>query len=181
MLRTIMTSVVGLFGLVSLCAADTTVIPLVSFDAATPSGYTMLVRKERSILARVETNAAREQQQVWWLVFNNPEACADRPCKVQDIYRKETRADLIPVDEDQRARSAAGDMCLQTGPHSNSLMPRFGMPASGLVDVSTAEVQLLVASASEHMESWVRRATSDLMRSCAECNQVKVAIHTPRS
>ncbi|NNF50798.1 MAG: hypothetical protein HKN59_00020 [Gammaproteobacteria bacterium] len=181
MLRAIFTTVVGCAALISLCeAADTTVKPLVSFDASRAAGYTLLVRKESSILARVESEASRNDEQVWWLVFNNPSECASSPCSLQDIYRKETRADLIPVDHEQRIRSKAGDMCLTAGSQAGSLMPRFGMSSSGLVDVAKAEVQLLVADAGEHMESWVRRASSDVMQGCASCNQVKVAVHTPR-
>ncbi len=181
MLRVITTTVFGVLGLISIAAAgDMTVKPLVSFDAAMPAGYTMLVRKDNSILARVDSANPGRDEQVWWLVFNNPDACAARPCTLQDIYRKDALADLIPVDVEQRARSKAGDMCLQTGQQANSLMPRFGMPANGLTDISAAEVQLLVAGANEHMESWVRRASSDLMRDCSTCNKVKVAIHAPR-
>lgn len=183
MLRAKIILFMGCIGLTSMCAAaDTTVQALVSVDAAVQSGYTMLVRKENSILARVDSGSPRSDEQVWWLVFNNPEACAARPCSLDDIYRRETRADLIPADEKQRAHSETGDMCLQAGQGSRSLMPRFGMPANGLTDVASAEIQLLVAGVDEHMEAWVRRATSDLMRSCAgaSCDSIKVAVHTPR-
>lgn len=182
MLRAIITTVVGCAALISVSeAADTTVKPLVSYDASRAAGYTLLVRKDDSVLARVESESSPDSEQVWWLVFNNPSECASRPCTVKDIYRKETRADLIPVDPEQRASSAAGDMCLKAGYRSGSLMPRFGMSSSGLVDVAEAEVQLLVANAGEHMESWVRRASSDVMQGCIDCNQVKVAVHAPRS
>lgn len=170
-------------GLASVCsAADTTVTPLTRVDDQRPGGYSMLVRKESSILARVDTGSPLKGEQVWWLVFNNPEACSTRPCSLRDIYRKDTRADLIPADEEQRARSAAGNMCLTAGAASESLMPRFGMPANGLIDANTAEVQLLVAEAARQVEAWVRRMSSDSLSDCAggSCGKVMIAVHTPR-
>lgn len=164
-------------------AAETTVTPLKRLDTAQLGGYSMLVRKDQSMLARIDDGQVRSNQKVWWLVFNNPEACASSPCSVRDIYRKETRADLIPADEEQRAASATGDMCLQAGASHKSLMPRFGMPASGLVDTANAEVQLIVSDAASDMESWVRRMSSDVMAGCdsGSCTELLVAVHTPAS
>ncbi len=170
-------------GLASICsAADTTVKPLTRVDDQRLAGYSMLVRKESSILARVDTGRPTSGEQVWWLVFNNPEACATRPCSVQDIYSKDTRADLIPADQEQRGRSHSGNICLTAGERSKSLMPRFGMPANGLIDAGAAEVQLLVGEAAREMESWVRRMSSDSMSDCASgsCGPVMIAVHTPR-
>ncbi len=179
----IMLTATGL-GMSSVCgAADMTVQPLKRVDDASTAGYSMLVRKDQSILARVATGGSAVDEQVWWLVFNNPEACASRPCTVKDIYRSDTRADLIPVDQEQRHASATGDICLPAGKGDRSLMPRFGLPASGLVNASEAEVQLVVAAAANEFESWVRRMGSDFYADCkgSGCNPVMIAVHTPRS
>lgn len=184
MLRKLSLLIIASWGLTTVSGAtEMTVKPLKRLDTAQLGGYSMLVRKDQSVLARIDNGQVNSDQRVWWLVFNNPEACASRPCAVRDIYRKETRADLIPADEEQRAASATGDMCLQAGTTQKSLMPRFGMPASGLVDTASAEVQLIVGDAANDMESWIRRMSSSVMAGCdgGNCTELLVAIHTPAS
>lgn len=164
-------------------AAEMTVKQLRHLDTQQLGGYSMLVRKDQSMLARVDSGQGSGEQQVWWLVFNNPDACASRPCSISDIYRKETLADLIAADEEQRTSSATGDMCLKAGAARRSLMPRFGMPANGVVDIATAEVQLLVADSANDMESWIRRMSSDNHAGCGagNCAKMLVAVHAPSS
>lgn len=183
MLRKMSVLALAAFSIGSVAAADLTVKPLQRLDTAELSGYSMLVRKDESVLARVDTGEGTSEQRVWWLVFNNPDACASRPCTVRDIYRKDTRADLIPADEEQRSKSAQGDICLKAGSGNRSMMPRFGMPASGLADIGVAEVQLIVAEGGREIESWIRRMSSDTQAGCAagSCGDLMIAVHAPAS
>ena len=48
--------------------AETTVQPLRNVDSLEASGYSMLVRKEDSLLTRVESSQPASEREIWWLV-----------------------------------------------------------------------------------------------------------------
>ncbi len=169
-------------GLSSLAdAADMTVQPLKSLETSQAEGYSMLVRKETSLLTRIQTRLEVNQREVWWLVFNNPSACAARPCQLQDIYNLDTRADLIRARENEAGADGAGNICLTAGKGGRSLMPDLGLAAAGLAEIRAAEVQVIVTDSVPGLKSLITRRNAGFTSNCAggECSALLVAVHAP--
>jgi len=164
-------------------AADLTVQPLRNSESSQIEGYSMLVRKDESLLTRIESSLAPTDREVWWLVFNNPSACATRPCKLTDIYRTDTGADLIRARDEAAGKDGSGNICLSMGSGGSSMMPDLGLGAAGLANVHAAEVQVIVTSSSPGLRSLISRRNGGFAGNCGggQCSALLVAVHVPRS
>jgi hypothetical protein len=132
---------------------------VVSF--ANPSvsvGYSTLKRDERGVQFWLRTSeiTPRHAVTIWWVVFNNPEACAANPCDEPDLFNPAVEADVLyaagSIVNANGESAFAGR--LQEGRTHGSIADVFGLPAaSGLHDAGKAEVHLVVRSHGEYTSS----------------------------
>jgi hypothetical protein len=121
-----------------------------TWDFSTVVGQSRVVRTADGLNVSMQTSTLPPGQAVtlWIGVFNNPSACAMRPCGADDIGNPAVQADFLwatghVVGESGRAGLAGR---LPVGDASASLFNELGVPeaAVGLTNPWTAEVQLLV-------------------------------------
>lgn len=83
---------------------------------------------------------------VWWVIFNNPEACATVPCGLDDLFNPAVEAACLAADgaiAGGNGRVSFQDR-LSIGEVRDSCLPHFGGVDHGLIDPQGAEVHLMV-------------------------------------
>jgi hypothetical protein len=172
-------------------------------------GFSMTSRNEDGITTRVRTAATPGHAvTVWYVVFNNPEACLDGACSGFDLFIDGDMANGFNLDQINATRAsvvyggdgdvvnAGGRLALDaslgvgevpTGsvpvaigdPADGALVPG---PVTGLEDAQTAEVHVVVQ---DHGQAQTDAALleSQLSGFMTECNpacvDVQFAIHLP--
>jgi hypothetical protein len=167
---------------------------VISIADAFRVGSSKLGRDTQRVGMTLETSGLPDGHAVtiWWIVFNNPEACATTPCDEPDLFNPEVEADVL---------YAAGAVT-QTGrgyfrgrltenDRSGSIAHVFEMPAaSGLHNAETAEVHLIVRSHGPVIPEVLERQLNsyeggcntelpvgEIPRAVGECADVEFAVH----
>jgi hypothetical protein len=164
-------------------------------------GTSTLVRTDHGVSATVETSALAPGDVVtlWWIVFNNPEACenpfAGSPCGPPDVLNPETQASLLPaagriVDEDGTAGYGAH---LRVGDTSRALL------GPGLLDAREALVILVLKTHGPKIPELTSEMLSTFAAGCQnqddvppgtppdlvgtpgpnECAEIQFTVHSP--
>jgi hypothetical protein len=189
-------------------SAHRTEAAVVAFaDPETPVGTSTLTRHDDKITMkfRADATAPREAFTIWWVVFNNPEACSD-PCGADDIF-----VDGNPAGELNEAQIEAADIvaAYATGKVSNpkgrvtftASLGEHEAPGSreiifgdevALKDASAAEVHLVARSHGPAIPGKVDEQTGSFAGACevflnqpdtatenGECADELFAVHQP--
>jgi hypothetical protein len=123
-----------------------------TWDSVTVVGRSALVRNEKGVAATFETSNLPPGRAVtlWFGVFNNPAACATRPCTPADAGNPDVQGDFLWGAGHIVGASGKGAFAgrLAVGDASGSAFIEFGMPqaAVGLLDPWNAEIILLLHS-----------------------------------
>ena len=124
-----------------------------TWDPTTPIGTSTLVRTDAGLSATIQSSGIPAGQAVtlWFIVFNNPSACAGDPCSIVDlIFNPAAEGDFLvgggKVTGDSARVNLGGS--LQVGDSSGSGFIEIGMPgrAIGLTNPRGAEVHLALHS-----------------------------------
>jgi hypothetical protein len=122
------------------------------WDPSLVTGHSTLLRTDTGISAVLHTSELQpgHAMTLWFIVFNNPDACATSPCSAADLFNPVVQGDFL---------LAAGNIVggngqavygghLQVGDIRGSGMIEIGHPelAVGLLNPFGAEIQLAVHS-----------------------------------
>lgn len=132
--------------------------------------YSVLVRNEDEISMMFHTAelAPGDAVTVWWVIFNNPAACADSPCTSSDLPQNdgnpEAQAAMIYADggvigDDGRASFTAR---LDVGDNENA----YAFETDGLTDLENAEVHLVIRTHGEALEDMLAAQITTLNGGC---------------
>jgi hypothetical protein len=195
----------------STAAAQPDKQDLYSFETGAPikGGFSMLTRDGDSIATKIRTSATPGHAvTVWYVVFNNPDACLDGACSAYDLFVDgdmangfnhtqidATRASVVyggDGDVVNPGGRLALDAALSVGevptgsvpiaigdPADGALVPG---PVTGLEDARTAEIHVVLQ---DHGEAHTDQALleSQLTGFMTECNpdcvDVQFAVHLP--
>jgi hypothetical protein len=176
-------------------------------DPETPVGTSTLKRRDDRISMTFRTDATTPQEAftIWWVVFNNPEACSD-PCGADDIF-----VDGDPAGELNEAQIEAADIvaAYATGNVSNrkgrvkftASLDEYEAPGTreiifgddvALKSASVAEVHLVARSHGPAVAGKVDEQTGSFAGACevflnppdtaneiGECADELFAVHQP--
>jgi len=124
-----------------------------TWDPTTPVGTSTLVRTDAGISATFNSSGLPAGQAVtmWFVIFNEPEACFSTPCGVADLlFNEDAEGDFLFGAGKVIGGSGSGDFGahLQVGDVGGSAFPEIGMPerSVGLTNPWTAQVGLLLHS-----------------------------------
>lgn len=149
-----------------------------------------LVRTNKGVSMTIDTNGLYAgAYTVWWIIFNNPSACAHpipaigAMCGAEDLgYDPDVYPDVLyatgnVVDEDGEGGFAAR---LNMGDTSGSL---FGPNAPGLMYPRHAEIHLVVRHHGEVIPSMMPAQIMTIGGGCGvnDCMDVQGAAHSPYS
>lgn len=121
------------------------------WDPVTTVGNSRLVRSPKGISANYQTEGLYpgHAMTLWFIVFNNPAACASRPCQLGDFFNPDAMADFLVGGGavTGRGRTTVGGH-LRVGDASGSGFPEIGLPslARGLTNPMGADVILALHS-----------------------------------
>lgn len=122
------------------------------WDSSLITGTSTLLRNETGVSTVLRTSELTpgHAMTLWFIVFNNPDACATSPCSISDLFNPVVQGDFL---------LAAGHVvggtgqavyggALQVGDTRGSGMIEIGFPelAVGLLNPLTAEIHLAVHS-----------------------------------
>jgi hypothetical protein len=123
-----------------------------TWDSGAVLGESTLVRTRAGISASFRTTGLPPGQAItlWFIVFNNPAACASNPCGGADFTNPAVQADALWATGHNVGGSGRGGFGahLRVGDASGSALIEMGQPdaAVGLLDPMNAEVHLLLHS-----------------------------------
>lgn len=134
---------------------NTDVVTLLLEDETTPAGGDVvgsatLGRSEEGVRVVIETTMLQPgaAYSVWWLVFNNPEACDPAGCGEADLATPDVEASLFNAtgrlaDADGNARFSATLPAgfIYTNPASGGVRHLFG---PGLQNIESSDIRLIV-------------------------------------
>lgn len=133
-------------------------------------GDSTLIRAERGITAKLATSGLEPgPHTMWWVVWNNPEACGEDGCNDADLGDPE-----IDVDIGFAAGVVAGESGTATlTAHLQEARPLHGFPTefgitsgSGLISAETAEIHLVVRSHGPRIPGLVGEMTRTFHAGC---------------
>jgi hypothetical protein len=134
-------------------AAQSTHPVVWTWDPTTTVGTSTLRRTDAGLSATIQSSGIPAGQAVtlWFIVFNNPSACATDPCSVVDlIFNIDAEGDFLVGGGQVIGDSAQINLggALQVGDISGSGFIEIGMPARaiGLTNPRGAEVHLALHS-----------------------------------
>lgn len=181
-MSTTRTIVVGLlaavaFGAVSAgfasAAADrerTDVYTFAGLPALVDVGDSTLIRSERGVTASLKTTGLDPgPHTMWWVVWNNPEACGADGCTEADMGNPATGLDIgyaagVVVGESGRGSFSAR---LRERRPLSGFPTEFGITSgSGLVDAQNAEIHLVVRSHGPRIPGLVGEMTRTFHAGC---------------
>ena len=154
-------------------------------DKSEVSGtYSQLVRNDNTIAMELRTSnlEPKAPYTIWWVVFNNPEACSE-DCDEDDIFGEDGKMSLNEA-ANISILFADGAMTDAEGNGNFSALLTENRPfgqvlaGPGLTDTQNAEVHLVVRSHGELVPSLVYEQLS-YGKHCADCfkEDVQYAIH----
>ena len=177
-----------------------------TWDPVTVVGSSTLVRKDSEITAAFPSSQlpAGQGMTLWFIVFNNPGACASTPCGIGDLLNPVVQGDVLWGGGRIVGGSAAGDFRghLPVGDASASGFLEIGLPkrAVGLLDPHNAEVYLVIHSQGPAVRGSVRveqpssyrdgcvtflggpdaiaDGPSDVPDQVGECSTIQASVHT---
>jgi hypothetical protein len=127
--------------------------PVVQIWDGTQTGWSTLVRTDSGISASYQSTGLPAGQAVtlWFVVFNNPSACAPGPCSAVDLFNNPAaQGDFLIGSGKVIGASGAGNFGahLRVGDTSGSAFREIGMAdrAIGLTNPRGAQVALLLHS-----------------------------------
>lgn len=142
----------GSTGVLADTAAERSTQPVVVIWDGTPVGTSTLVRTDAGISASYHATGVPAGQAVtlWFVIFNNPSACAG-PCGAVDLFFNPAAGGDFLVGAGQvtgASGSANLGASLRVGDTSGSAFPEIGMPerSVGLTNPRGAQVALLLHS-----------------------------------
>ena len=179
----------------SSAPADLTSSPVIAIANGVRTGESRLGRDLNRVGVAVHTNGIPNNQALtlWWVVFNNPQACATAPCNEQDLGNPAVEADILyAAGSVVSGGRASFNATLREGETAGSIAGLFGLPAaSGLHDALTAEVHVVVRShgpvipnmLEEQLNSYgggcsVELAPGTMPSAEGECADIQFAIHS---
>jgi hypothetical protein len=122
------------------------------WDSSLVTGTSTLLRNETGVSAVLRTSelAPGHAMTLWFIVFNNPDACATSPCSASDLFNPVVQGDFLLAAGNVvggTGRAVYGG-ALQVGDTRGSGMIEIGFPelAVGLLNPLTAEIHLAVHS-----------------------------------
>lgn len=191
----------ALFGTSAVLArpATQTEAPVVTFDdPSVVTGTTTLLRTHDGIRMTLKTTDLdpRATYTVWWVIFNNPEACALEGvghCVEDDLFNPETGPSILYAAGNVVSPNGKGNFAgsLKTGDLSGCQPPWDGLElcANGLEDPDGAEVHLVVRTHGERVPGKVNEQIGTFAGACTaessfgagdgpnDCEDQQVAIH----
>ena len=166
-------------------------------------GESRLIRGINGISVNIVSSALRagHTYTVWWIVFNNPEACADG-CDVNDLKDPEVNATVIWATGDAIARFGTGTGRISAGQFTAHLnvgetpFPTdggFGLPGDedGLLSAFSSEIHVVLRSHGPAIRGKVNKQITTFDGGCeedvapktpirkGECADIQFAIHAP--
>ena len=165
-----------------------------SMESGITVGRSRLGRNGSSVRILLNTTGIPEEQALtlWWIIFNNPSACASSPCGEPDLFLPEVEADVLyaagSVVTQGRAEFSA---TLRENDNSGSIAHLFEMPgAPGMVDAEKAEVHLVVRSHGPIIPDLLDRQLGSYEGGCeveltpgempdreGECSDIQFSVH----
>lgn len=153
LLLALLTAFLGTAGIA--LASDTSIRPAVYlWDTGNPIGSAQVVRTDSGLSATFLAHGLPPGQAVtmWFIVFNNPAACADTPCSIADLlFNPATEGDFLWGAGKIIGGSGQGGFGghLRVGDVSGSGLTEIGFPPEsrvGLTNPWGAEVHLALHS-----------------------------------
>lgn len=153
-------------------------------DGTTVLGSSTLGRDEQDIEMRLETSAMPDltAATIWWVIFNEPDACATSPCGLGDLGVPAVQADVLYA----AGRVVGGgnpaefEARLAPGETDGSIFPLLGLPVSGLLNPMGAEVHLVVRTHGPAIADLVEQQIGTFNGGCPPntCEDIQFSIHT---
>ncbi|NJY61687.1 hypothetical protein HC174_02810 [Salinimicrobium sp. CDJ15-81-2] len=136
---------------------------------------------------------------MWWVIFNNPEACATTPCTMDDFMNAgEVQPVLIYGTGHLVGQSGKGNFSshLKVGDNDGSINELLGLPEVGGIlegNAFSAEVHMIIRSHGPAIPGLINEQISIFTGGCevdfapfteipdeeGECGDVEVSIHLP--
>jgi hypothetical protein len=143
----------GMGAALAMPAGQSTQPVVWTWDPTTPVGTSTLVRTDAGISATFHSSGLPAGQAVtmWFVIFNEPEACFATPCGLADLlFNEDAEGDFLVGAGTVIGGSGSGDFAghLQVGDVRGSAFPEIGIPERviGLTNPRTAQVGLLLHS-----------------------------------
>lgn len=129
-------------------------VQVMGSGAVVPAAGASLSRNNQGVFGTISTSGLTPGHVItlWWVIFNNPEFCANPVCVTSDFNNPAVNGSLqygggTIADEGGRANFsgflAEGD---NTGFFLNPLFPNLPNPAPGIVNAKKAQIHLAVRS-----------------------------------
>jgi len=160
-----------------------------SGDDCVDVGESRLLRSADGIVATVTTSRLRKGQaySLWWVVFNNPEACAPGPCNVEDLSNEDTQPTAI-----WGSGAVVGDFGTgnQASGQFTAVLNKDETPLTEEQSLEDAEILLVIRSHGRALRSGTGDQITDYNGGCSvdvtpavpkkrgECANVQFAIHS---
>lgn len=135
---------------------------------------------------------------MWWVIFNNPEACATQPCSMDDFMNEEVKTVLLYGAGHLVGQSGKGNFSshIKVGDDTGSINELLGLPeVDGLMEGNafTAEVHMILRSHGPAIPGQINEQISTFPGGCevdfepfteipdeeGECGDVEMSIHLP--
>ncbi len=159
------------------------------------SGTSTLKRDADGVTATFEASDLPEgAYTLWWVVWNNPSACAGIPCLEPDLFNSATNVDLGYATGAVVGTDGKCNMSVRLD--KTELLAGFPLElgiasGNGLIDPLTAEVHLVLRSHGEVVENLEEEMIRTFNAGCVgmapqwgtpgpnECFDIQFAIHQP--
>lgn len=144
------------------------------FDSGAATGDANLVRTDRGITLNWHSEAAPASYTIWWVIFNDPGACAATPCGPGDLATPEVEASVQHatghVVGDDRANFGAS---LAEGSQDGIV---FG---PGLLDARAGEIHVVLRGHGPLDPDRMPEQIHEIEFGCGTCADVQFAIFLP--
>jgi hypothetical protein len=149
-----------------------------SDETIVPDSSSTLLRNRSGITMTIHTSELepRAAYTIWWVIFNQPDACAGDPCGLGDLFDMDVQASVL---------FAAGHVVPPSGKGNFAASLRAGGPTRqvlfgpALLDSRHAEVHLVVRSHGQPIPGLVHDQIGSFEGGCDinTCEDVQFAIH----
>jgi hypothetical protein len=170
-------------------AADRSTTPMRTFPAGVElAGTSSLVRTDQGVSMTVRATglAPGHAHTVWFVAFNDPGACSDGICDVQDVLANRgvpaVRFGAGHVIGDSGQANFGGHLAVgDTGGPPCAAGPTLGSCGPGLLDARTAVVHLVIRTHGAAIPELVNDQISSFNGGCPPnaCANVQFAEHRP--
>lgn len=165
------------------------------------TGTSVLRRTKNGLTVNYKSDnlIPRHTYTMWWVIFNNPEACATQPCTMDDFMNaEEVQPVLLYGAGHLVGQSGKGNFSshIKVGDDSGSINELLGLPeVEGLLEgkAFTAEVHMILRSHGPAIPGQINEQISAFPGGCevefepfteipdekGECGDVEMSIHLP--